>query len=387
MTSSEQYNVNSLGTLIAAIAISLVGVEVFIIQPGFVQGLVEYGGYSEVRAGVVSSVEMWGIAAATIVFSLSSQRLNWRYCIFLAVLLMWAGNWFSSWDLSYNQFLAMRCLAGFGSGILISLGFVIIGLSAKADRNFALMILCLLLYASVAFYLLPQAYRSLQLAGVLQLFAWMSLAALPAAWWLPSHSPASVACGTGAAKPSAMSWAAITTVFIYFLGQGVIWSYLFLMGVDAGLSEAIVANGLSVAQFAGVGGALVAVVAAGRLGRSKPLALGMLLSVVSLAMILPHSYPAWLYLVSVSIFNFAWNMTHPYLMAVLADLDNSGKLVAIGVAAQMLGLAVGPAVAAIMLQANGYSLVVGLGMGLFSLAGLLIVASLFRFRSSFQKVV
>ena len=65
-------------------------------------------------------------------------------------------------------------------------------------------------------------------------------------------------------------------MFLYFLAQGVVWAYLFLIGLAGGLTEQQVANGLTISQFAGIVGALGAALSAGRYGRVGPLLLGIL---------------------------------------------------------------------------------------------------------------
>ena len=45
-----------------------------------------------------------------------------------------------------------------------------------------------------------------------------------------------------------------------------------------------------------------------------------------------------------SVYNFAWNTTHPFLLGAMASFDKNGRVVVYAVAAQMLGLATGPAV-------------------------------------------
>ena len=69
-------------------------------------------------------------------------------------------------------------------------------------------------------------------------------------------------------------------------------------------------------------------------------------------------------------------MTHPYLLASMASFDQHGKVVVYAVAAQMLGLAIGPAFAASLIQQNDYSLVIMAGIALFLLSFLMILIPL-----------
>ncbi|MEM7277688.1 MAG: hypothetical protein AAF385_06135, partial [Pseudomonadota bacterium] len=77
--------------------------------------------------------------------------------------------------------------------------------------------------------------------------------------------------------------------------------------------------------------------------------------------------------VFVSIYNFAWNLTHPYLLAAMASFDRKGKVVVYAVAMQMLGLAFGPAVAAYFLEDGDLSHVNQIAAVLFVGSWLLIL--------------
>lgn len=64
--------------LIAAILIGVIGPEVFIVQPGFVQGLVQNLGFDDQSAGYAASIEVWGITATTLVMTFFLHRLTWH---------------------------------------------------------------------------------------------------------------------------------------------------------------------------------------------------------------------------------------------------------------------------------------------------------------------
>ena len=87
-------------------------------------------------------------------------------------------------------------------------------------------------------------------------------------------------------------------------------------------------------------------------------------------------FTAAVYAITVCVYNFAWNMTHPYLLGAMASFDKHGRVVVYAVAAQMLGLAVGPAFAASLLGDGNYERVIIAGMALFGLSYVLILIPL-----------
>jgi hypothetical protein len=60
--------------LIAAILVGVIGPEVFIVQPGFVQGLVQNLGFDDQSAGYAASIEVWGITATTLLYHRTDDR-------------------------------------------------------------------------------------------------------------------------------------------------------------------------------------------------------------------------------------------------------------------------------------------------------------------------
>jgi predicted MFS family arabinose efflux permease len=373
---SQSVDVNSRQLLFAAIYLGIIGPAIFIVQPGFVQGLVEYAGFSERQAGYIASAEMWGIAITTLLMSFIASRVNWRQILIAATLLMVAGNLLSLWAESAVNFALVRALTGIGSGVLVSLTFTIIGLTANPDRNFGYLIMWILVYGAAGFIAMPMAYPLVGMDGVLIFFALFSLSGLAVVRYLPCSGDDHIQTDEQAVDlPLGLKWLAIATMFVYFLAQGVVWAYLYLMGTHGGASEQAVANGLTLSQFLGIAGAFTAAMLGCRLGRISPLSIGIAGSLVSLLFLFGR-LDVWLYGFAVCLFNFAWNMTHPFLLAALASFDRSGRLVVHGVAAQMLGLAVGPAIAASIIGEQGYGNVIWLGIVLFALSLLLILPPL-----------
>jgi predicted MFS family arabinose efflux permease len=363
--------------LVSAILLGVVGPEVFIVQPGFVQGMVQYLGFDDRAAGYVASAEMFGIAATTVAMTFAAHRFNWRRVIAWSLAIMVVANIASTLVRGADTFAALRFAAGVGAGGLISLSFAAIGLTRRPDRNFGYLIMWVLTYGALALLAMPTAYGFAGFRGVLWFFALFPLIALPWLKYFPASGENAVQVGKDAVDlPGASKGLALAAMFAYFLGQGVVWAYLFLIGIAGGLSEQQVANGLTVSQFAGIAGALGAALTAGRYGRAVPLAAGIVAGAVTLYFLVGQ-FSAMLYLVAVSVYNLAWNFTHPYLLGAMASFDRRGRVVVNAVAMQMLGLAIGPSLAASVIEEGIYVNVNLLGGALFLLSAALILPPVF----------
>ena len=232
-------------SLIAAIYLGIVGPAIFIVQPGFVQGLVEYYGFSAKEAGYVASAEMWGIALTTLALTFVANRVNWRNILTLAILLAAAGNFLSVLTQDVVIFATLRALAGVGSGVLISLTFTSIGLTSNPDRNFGFLIMWILAYGAAGFLLMPVAYTTIGMTGVLFFFGLLNLSALAFVRYLPASGEEHARVNDNTVVlPKLFKALAVSTMFIYFVGQGVVWADLFLIGSNGGSTEQEVSNGL-----------------------------------------------------------------------------------------------------------------------------------------------
>ncbi len=366
-------DVNSRRTLAAAILVGVLGPEVFIVQPGFVQGLVEHVGFDDQGAGYAASAEMFGIAATTILLTFIAHRVNWRVVIAASALVMTLANALCTMTDDLDVFVLLRVLAGLGAGGLVSLSFAAIGLTDRPERNFGFLIMWVLVYGAVALVLMPGTYAVAGMDGVLWFFALFPLAALPVLRYLPDTGENVVQVEKDAVNLSGnLKALALLAMLAYFIAQGVVWAYLFLIGVAGGLSEQVVANGLTISQFAGIAGALLAALLGNRVGRALPLALGILGGALCLYFLVGR-FEFLVFAVAVTVYNFAWNMTHPFLLASMASFDRRGRIVVYAVAMQMVGLAVGPSLAASVIGDGDYININWLGAGLFVLSLVLIL--------------
>ena len=360
-------------TLWSIFLIGVIGPEVFIVQPGFVQGLVEYLGFDDQGAGYTASAEMFGLAATTVLMTFIAHRLNWRKVVLISVLVMFFANLASAFVSNLDTFIALRFIAGLGAGSLVSLSFAAIGLTGNPDRNFGLMITWVLVYGALVLWIMPMAYEFTGMTGVLVFFALFPLSALPLIQYMPASGEDQLQSGeAGTSLAPQFKIMALAAMLAYFTAQGVVWAYLFLIGTAGSLSEQAVANGLMLSQFAGIGGALLAAVLADRFGRSIPLAAGILGGAACLYFIIGE-FSFLIYATTVIVYNFLWNVTHPYLMAAMASFDARGRVVVYAVAMQMVGLAIGPGIAATVISGGTYVNVNILGAVLFTLSFVLVL--------------
>jgi len=350
----QKIDINSLKVLVAALLVHTIGPQTVLLLPGFVQGMVEYIGFTDQQAGYVVSAELSGMTVATILIMFLVSRVNWRHVFALALGILIVGNFLSVFLMDYSSFMVVRFFTGLGGGAIVALSYAIFGLTAKADRNFGLCIMFVLVYSAIVYPFMPFIYTKIGMEGMLVFFGVFAIVGLPFVRLLPTSGKEHLETDEHAVN---IDWTrknlALAAIFIYFVANFVVWTYIFRIGVAAGITEQQVANGLSVSQFLGIAGAFTAAVVGAKIGRSIPITLGILGGTIPLVFLFGIN-SAIVYAIIVSVHQFAWNMTHPYLLAAMASFDPSGKMVVYATAMQFIGVSIGPAVGAIAITVDGY---------------------------------
>ena len=236
------------------------------------------------------------------------------------------------------------------------LDLYMMGLTERSDRNFGYIIVWVLTYGALGLLVMPSVFATIGMNGMLVFFAAFSAAGYLFVRHLPD-SGESVALKEGRADYSvAVKRVSLLAILLYNIAIGIVWAYLFLVGLDAGMAEQSVANALTTSQFLGIAGAFLAVVLEVRLGRLLPLAIGIIGGAASIYLLVGDGdgdISANRYWIGVCGFNFLWNLSMPYMLATLADFDLRGRMVVHGVSMQFIGYAVGPFIAAQLLGLAG----------------------------------
>ncbi len=375
-------DVNTVKAIIAIIVIAVIGPCMFIVQPAYVQGLVEYMGYSDEQAGLIASAEMFGVASTAIGINFVLNRFNWRVLIGIFLILAGVGNFLSLLMTDANSLMIMRFITGLGSGGIMVFSFTMMGITQRADRNMGYILVAVLGYGALGLLVMPTAFSWVGVEGVLMFFGLFCLSGLFFVSNLPcSHQAHDELADRGKTYPRSTKLITLSGVLFYNVAIGLVWVYMFVLGVEAGIAEQTVANGLTASQFCGVLGASMAVFFEGRYGRLLPLTIGILGGAVGIALLL--GVPSAIgFIVAVCLFNGLWNLTMPYLMALLSDFDSKGRMVTFGVTLQFVGYAIGPALAALLLDVGGFDLINSLAIGLFVVAVVLLIPGIRAQKSS-----
>lgn len=343
---SDKYNPNSVLVLGALLLVHTIGPQTVIVLPALTQGYVEYRGLSDSLAGAAASIEVWGLSVAALLMMYFISRVGWRTLMFSALCLITASNGLSVFEWGDTLLYLLRFTSGFGGGVVVAVSYAMLGQTERAQRNFGLAIMLVLIYGVIAFPLLSFLYKTWGLEGGFAFFGAFAALGLPFVRFLPNHGSEFESDDVRVVSEKRVE-AVLSSVMmlVYFSGVMAAWSYFYRFGISNGLDEDAVGKALSMSQFAGMAGALVVVLFEKRLRAGIGAQIAIYITALSVGFV-PQTDSFAAFLLLSCLFNFVWNLTHPLLLALLAQFDASGRIIAYGTAMQFLGIALGPSVAA-----------------------------------------
>jgi predicted MFS family arabinose efflux permease len=361
---------------VAAVLMPMIGGMAWAVQPGFVQALVVAAGLDDREAGYVASAEMAGFAAAAIAVAALPRGLDWRRIVGGLLVVSTIANIGMAWAEGFWAIFTLRGIAGFAGGGVMSIGFAAIGMTRDPDRNYGWNIALAGMATAVVLYWVPALIAAAGLAGLLAWYIGWNVVGLGFVKHLPQADARPSGTSVRPGYPRRVTVSALAAMPLYFVAQGAVWSYLFLMGTGAGLPDQQVAASLTLAGAGGVAGGLLPALLGDRLGRTTPLLAGLVAGVATV-LYLAQPSGAFGFAVALFIYNFSWSLTQSYLLATYAALDGSGRVITQAAALQAVGVAMGPAIGASLIAPGEYAAINILAALLFSTCVALVVRPAF----------
>ena len=341
-------------TFWAAGALGLLATAVAAILPVLVGVWQKQAGLQADQAGFVAAMELFAQVAGTGAFLWASPRWALRTIAVLGLAVMVVGNIATAVSVDFASLMAARAIGGTGGGVIRALCMMSLAKASSPGRAFAVYA-----GAQVGLAAVTTAFIShlIEMYGVRSPFLVLTLASVLGFALCPllsRHAPLS---------PSALrqrnltpfpraAILAIIALFIFFGGQGALWTYLAPIGAYRSIPAAGVTEGLTLLNFAGLAGALGVGAMAYRV--NPRIALLALLATEILSIVgLFHVHSSAGFIASAGVFYFSWCASFPFQFTVIAQSDSSGRASAVVSAADGLGLAGGAALASAALPTLG----------------------------------
>jgi predicted MFS family arabinose efflux permease len=322
-----------------------------------VGGVIDDFGFSEQQAGYIASLEGLGLVLASLVAALWIRKVSWVTMLAVALIATALLNILSAHLHQFMPLLVVRFLAGFTGGSIFALTVAALGDNRHPDRAFGI---AQVVQGAMMFFAFAGAAQILARWTVSGLFYLLAGAALLMLLTLPRYPAAGarrVAAGeAGGRAPnhSGLIWLGLLASFLFFSNIFGFWAYIERIGQGAGLAIETIGLALGVSQFAAIVGAGAAAIASDRYGRAAPLALALVGQMLVLWLLVGQFTTLTFYL-GAGLFQALFVLANSYQLGVISKIDVKGNFLVLVTGFQGLGAAVGPAIAASLIDHGDYS--------------------------------
>ena len=362
MIGTENNKAGNYSVLTILSLLSAFGAAVYFIAPLLVGGYVTQLGFSNQQGGYIISAELAGFAVAPIPAAIWVRRISWRTALYLAAASIILMNLVTSSLTGFSLFLLVRFLSGFAAGIQLAVCMAVIHRTLDPDRNLGYWFGLQLLAGSVGVIFLPGLIADSGVGTVFLLLAGLHALLLLFIRFIPDSGeieqmPEVKATGSIPVLV-ALGFAGL---FLFEAGIMGVWTYYERIGDAGGIAARTIGYALSASLFLGFIGSMAAAALSTRFNRLVPVALGTGLAIFCTGLLLTDFSTA-AYVLSIGLFSFAWYFTLPYLMACIANVDATGRLLILSNLVTGLGTSVGPACAALLQTSDSYVPVLWMGI-------------------------
>lgn len=338
-------------TIFVAILCYALGPLMFSVLPVVVGAFINHLNLTMQQAGYIAAADIGGLFLGNVLSIWLIRNLGARQIAIPAVGLLFVGNVVSASVQDFQSLMLCRTLTEIGAGVMMGQAMTFLSRTSNADRYFGMSVSMQIFITIILLMIVPRVLEMVGLSGFFIFLAFLCLLSA-SSWFFPLeiHSKnltQSVIFPLQDNDKKALR--GVFVIMIYWIGIGAFWSYAEILGTSKGLNGKTVANVLAMSQIVGFIGAMTTSWASTRWGRLLPV---MIASLVQLGCILFiwHCSGVWAYGVLVGVYSFTWNVILIYQLGNVAEYDEKGVFTPLSLAAQAIGVTIGPALVAFVIQ-------------------------------------
>jgi predicted MFS family arabinose efflux permease len=332
----------------------------------------------EIDVGIVFTQELTVYALAALFVAGPLSRISRVKAAAAGALLLLIANLISGYTDSFEVVRITRLLAGFAGGMIGAAGTASAASSLNPQRVFAIIGVSWGLIAAVQLMVLPYLTVPYGAEGGYYGMAAAVVLFLPLMVWLNPPRPHEKMQESKALEQKLSLWERLTerlgvrdapnarfavlvmvALFTYEIAQGATQVFLEQFGLRAGLEEYRIGEILGVTAFLGLSGGALAAWLGNRFGNLRPIVVGLSFNVAFASTLALGTIPI-LFAISYLGWNMAYYFLLPYMLGVLAQMDDRGRWAVAADAVWWLGAAPGAAVGGILVEKGGYTALAGL---------------------------
>jgi DHA1 family inner membrane transport protein len=333
------------------------------IMAALVDGLTSGAGLTARQAGFVASANVYGAAVGALAAVFIIRRAPWRPTAVVVLLSLIVVDLGSILLTSAEVLIAARFVHGFIGGLLVGVAFAVIARTKSPDRTFGMLLVVQFGLGGLGLMFLPRLTPVFGHGVLFLALAAFSAATLAMTPFLGDYRPATPAAPGAVRAP--IRWRPLALVFgAIFLFQAAnmgLAAYIIGLGKASGLKLGFITDTLGAANWIGALGSVLVVALGVKFGRAGPLLAGLALTLAG-TWAFHFSDAPWIFLAANIGTAITWAFVIPYLLGMCAAFDGAGQMAALGGFFSKMGLASGPAVAAVVAGDGRYGPLIDLAV-------------------------
>ncbi|MBL6901319.1 MAG: MFS transporter [Luminiphilus sp.] len=348
ISSSSDNPFDRRGPFLLSLFMTLVGYSVLVALPAINSAWVDQLGFTDVEVNRVASADLLGLFLGAVATSVLIRTWSRQTLTYLGIVLAISANALCTQYVDYETTLALRLLAGFGSGFYTAVAVAGLGAHSKPREAFNWMLLAFAISQFLELQLIPH----LTMNGIYIFFIVTYVVTIPFVRLIPTVAVTSVEpieAQQDAKGPTSLAWIGIVAIVISYINIGAYWANIDLAAEAAGLDGEWSAQVISWSVLLSFFGCFGAMYVLKRFDYERPLLLTFLLMIAAVGL-LAVNFTAAVFVLSVATFNFLWIFIDVYQMGGVSVADRSGSAAAFIPGAQGLGQTIGPFAASFMLD-------------------------------------
>jgi len=263
---------------------------------------------------------------------------------------------------SYSVLVVCRIMLGAGGALAGAAGTAAAASSRDPERVYAVVVIVSQVVLALVPALLERfALGPFGLDGGFYGLAIGTALLLPFLMWLlpprRSESVATSSIWTAIVQAPNRAIAVVTmlALFIYEAGQGGIWTYMVEFGQHSGVEDQFYGDVMTVIQLVALSGSFIAIWIGDRFGSKWPIVLGIGINVAA-AVALSYSPNPTVFVILNIIWFGSYYFVVPYLLGLMAKLDDLGRWAVAVDAMWWLGDAAGAPAAGMIVERSGFEM-------------------------------
>lgn len=328
-------------------------------------------GFSHAEAGNVMSANIWGGSVGALLAVFAVRRWGWRPMLlglFTILLVIESSSMFVH---SYAVMLPLRAVDGLVGGLATGIALSLLARARLPDRAFGALLVFQFVLGGLGSRFLPQIVVE---HGTWVLFACtaaMNLLALLTVMFLKmdaADAREERASRRSIGRPATILVGLIVVALFLFQAANMgLFAFIFPLGEDYGLSLKFISQTVGWTTWIGALGAVFVIVAGDRLGRAKPLAIAMVVTIIGIFGFFWSDDPLIFFLANAST-AITWSFVVPYLFGMVSALDRSGHMATLAGFMSGAGLATGPLIAGWIVGPGSFEPLIGMMLVFFFIA-------------------